>query len=201
MSTAFPKHRPALLTVAMILAALGLAVYASAAQAACSYPDAAQVFAPWKDKGWYQLAPEGGLEGGGNGWTFEGGATLVADPEDRNHDGVQEDTAVRLPFGASATSPPVCVDETTPNFRVMLRNFGDKDAKLRVRVTYEGTAEPVKARDTDVRAEREDEWVPSRSLKLETKKEERVARITFTSQDPEGEYLVDDLYVDPFARY
>jgi hypothetical protein len=200
MSTAFPKHRPAWLAMTAILLTFGFAAFASNAEAACSYPDAEQVFAPWKDKGWYQLAPEGGLEGGATGWTFEGGAVLVSDPDDRNHDGVQEDTALSLPFGASATSPPVCVDETTPTFRVMMRNFGDKNAKLRVTVTYVGT--DVKARNSDVRTNEEDEWVPSRSLKLETANEgERVARITFTGTDPGGEYLIDDLYVDPFARY
>jgi len=30
---------------------------------------------------------------------------------------------------------------------------------------------------------------------------ERVARITFTSSERKAEYLVDDLYVDPFARH
>jgi hypothetical protein len=200
MSTVFPKHRLSLMATAIILTVLGFAAYASTARAACSYPDATQVFAPWKDKGWYQLAPEGGLEGGATGWTFEGGAALVADPEARNHDGAQEETALSLPYGASATSPPVCVDETTPNFRVMLRNFGEEGAKLQVTVRYEAASAQAKEHDTDVRAE--EEWGPSRSVKLKTQQdEERVARITFTAADPDGEYLVDDLYVDPFARY
>jgi len=199
MSTVFPKHRLTLLAMATVLAVFGCAAHASAAKA-CSYPDATQVFAPSKDKGWYQLAPEGGLEGGATGWTFAGGATLVADPEARNHDGVQEETAVSLPYGASATSPPVCVDDTTPNFRVMLRNLGDQHAKLRVTVSYEVASAQAKGHATDVRAE--EDWVPSRSVKLKTQQdEERVARITFTAVDPDGQYLVDDLYVDPFARY
>ena len=35
----------------------------------CSYPAATQVFSQWKDQGYYELAPEGGFEGGGTGWT------------------------------------------------------------------------------------------------------------------------------------
>ena len=201
MSTAVPKHRLALIVLATFIAALGLAAYTSVAQAACAYPDAEQVFAPWKDKGWYQLAPEGSLEGGGTGWTLQGGAALVADPEARNLDGVQEETAVSLPYGASATSPPFCVDATTPNFRFMLRNLGDDGGKLGVTVTYENTVDVIKARNSNVLAS-DEAWEPSRPLKLDTGKEpERVARITFTADDPKGDYLVDDLYVDPFARY
>jgi len=201
MSTAVPKHRLTLLVLATALAALGFGAYASAATAACSYPDAEQVFAPWKDKGWYQLAPEGGLEGGGTGWTLEGGATLVADPGARTHEGAQEETAVNLPFGATATSPPVCVDETTPSFRFMIRNVGEKGGKLHVTVTYENTKKVTKARNSDVHSDSLEEWMPTPPLKLDTGDEaERVARITFAAKDPKGAYLVDDLYVDPFAR-
>ena len=202
MSTEFPKRRLTLLLFAAVMATYSFAAYSASAQAACSYPDAEQVFAPWKDKGWYQLAPDGGLAEGGNGWTLEDGAELVADPDARSHEGAQEETAVSLPFGASATSPPVCVDETTPSFRVMIRNMGDKGAKLRVTVTYEGTSKPVKAKNNDVHSDTNDNWMPSPPLKLETDKEgERVARITFTGKDPKSDYLIDDLYVDPFARH
>lgn len=200
MSSAVSKHRLGVFALAASAALIAVSAFCSFAQAACSYPDAAQVFAPWKDSGYYQLAPEGGFEAGASGWTLEDGASLVSDDGQRLHEGVQEETAVRLPFGASATSPPVCVDETTPNFRVMIRNLG-KEGKLRVTVTYEGTRKPTKARDSDIHSGQEG-WVPSPSLKLQTdKEEERVARITFRAKDPKGEYLVDDLYVDPFARH
>lgn len=201
MSIAFPSRRLTLSLLAAALTMLGFAAYSANAQAACSYPEAEQVFSPWKDKGWYQLAPDGGLAEGGNGWTLEGGAQLVADPDARTHEGVQEETAVSLPFGSSAVSPPVCVDPTTPDFRFMLRNIGDKGGKLRVTVTYENTVKVTKARNADVHADK-NEWLPTPPLKLETEGEaERVARITFTAKDPKSTYLVDDLYVDPFARH
>ena len=202
MSIAASKRRVGLLAATALATLLVLAAFSSFAQAGCNYPDAAQVFAPWKDKGYYQLAPEGGLEAGASGWSLQGGAQLVADNGERLHEGQQEETAVLLPFGASATSPPVCVDETTPNFRVMIRNLGDKGAKLRVTVTYEGTHKPVKSKNNDIHSDTPDSWMPSPPLKLDTdKEEERVARITFTGKDPKSEYLVDDLYVDPFARH
>jgi hypothetical protein len=202
MSTAAPKHRLTMMVMATLMSLGGLAAYATSAHAACSYPDATQVFASWNDQGYYQLAPDGTLAGGGTGWTFDGGAELVSESNARGHGGAEEETAVDLPYGASATSPPFCVDETTPNFRFMMRNIGDRGAKLRVIVTYSNTRKLVKARNSDVHSDPVEGWIPSPSLKLETGDEpEREARITFTVRDSKGEYLVDDLYVDPFARH
>lgn len=201
MSTAFPKRRLSLFLMAAAVIAYGFAAYSANAQAACSYPDATQVFSTYKDNGWYQLAPDGGLAERGNGWTLQGGAELVADPSARNHEGVQEETALRLSPGSSATSPPVCVDPTTPSFRFMMRNIGEKDGKVRVTVAYENTVKVVKAINTDLHSDK-NEWLPSPPVKLDTGDEpERAARITFTAKDQKSTYLVDDLYIDPFARH
>jgi hypothetical protein len=165
----------------------------------CSYPEASQVFSQWKDQGFYELAPEGGLEGGGTGWELSGGAQLVEANESDFLNGAEDHTAVELPFGATATSPPVCVDETTPNFRVMTEDIGAKGSKLRVTVKYE-LANGPKTRQTDVPSDLN--WDPTPPLKLETEGEaERVARIIFTAKDPKGAFLLDDLYIDPFARH
>jgi len=165
----------------------------------CSYPNAAQVFSPWKDQGYYELAPDGGFENGGTGWTLSGGASLVEANEDHFLNGAEDDTAVRLPFGAVATSPPVCVDETTPSFRLMSQNIGAKGAKLRVTVSYELAGGP-KTKQTDTPAA-DSGWEPTPPVQLQTDGEaERIARITFTAKDPKCVYLVDDLFVDPFAR-
>lgn len=202
MSTVNPQRRLGVLALATLAVLFLLTAFTSLAHAACSYPDAEQVFAPYKDQGYYQLAPDGALGEGGTGWTLEGGAELVLEPGVRAHEGLQEETAVSLPFGAKATSPPFCVDETTPNFRFMMRNTGDKGGKIRVTVSYENTRKVVKAKNNDVHSDELEEWVPTPSLKLDTGDEdERVARITFTAKDPKSEYLVDDLYVDPFARH
>jgi len=202
MSIAVKKHRLTTFVLGAMVAVFAFAAYASGASAACSYPDAEQVFTPYKDKAYYQLAPDGAFEGGGTGWSLEGGASLVREPSSRGHGGLQEETAVSLPFGATVTSPPFCVDESTPNFRFMMRNVGDKGGKIRVTIRYENTRKEVKAKNADVHSDDVEEWVPTPSLKLETgDEEERAARIIFTAKDPKSEYLVDDLYVDPFARH
>jgi hypothetical protein len=192
---AFPSIRGLLL--AAVGAMLGFATFSSAAQA-CSYPDAEQVFAAWQDEGYYQLAPDGGLEEGGNGWTLEGGAELVAGNEDEYLNSPDDATSLAIPFGGVAISPRVCVDAETPTFRLMALNAGSIASKLRVTVTYELPSE-VKTTEADVRAE--EEWEPTKPLRLEVGDEvERVARISFAPRDDKGTWQVDDLYIDPFAR-
>jgi hypothetical protein len=177
---------------------IGLCAFASASQAACSYPDAEQVFAKWGDSGYYQLALDGGVEEGGNGWTVTGGAGLVAGNESEFLNGESDDTALSISYGGVATSPKVCVDASTPAFRLMALNSGDDHAKLRVTVSYESGSGNM-SRTTDVRAD--GEWEPTDPLRLDAKgAQERVARISFTPKDDEGEWLLDDLYIDPFAR-
>jgi hypothetical protein len=186
------------LLLAAMMAGFGLFASASAAQAACSYPDAEQVFAAWQDEGYYQLAPDGGLEEGGTGWTLAGGAALVAGNEEHHLNGPDDATSLSIPYGGSATSPRVCVDANTPVFRLLALNAGAESSKLRVTVIYELSNE-VRTRNSDVRAE--DEWEPTKPLQLDVDGEvERVARISFAPRDDKGVWQVDDLYIDPFAR-
>jgi hypothetical protein len=192
--TRFPIMRCLPATVAVVL---GMAAFSSAAQAACNYPDAEQVFTKWGDSGYYELAPDGGFEEGGNGWSFTGGAQLVAGNETEYLNGGEDQISLSLPYKGMATSPRVCVDENTPVFRLMTLNGGAEQAKLRVIITYE-TPE-LKTRSTEIRAD--DEWAPTEPLQFDIDgTQERVARISFTPREGTGDWFVDDLYIDPFAR-
>lgn len=182
------------LAIAAAGALVALAAFASAASA-CSYPDAEKVFAAWQDEGYYQLAPEGGAEEGGTGWTLEGGAEIVEGNESYYLNSSEDSAALSIPYGGTAISPPVCVDEDTPVFRLMALNSGDQHSILKVSVTY--IAED-RTRQSNVRIG--DEWEPTKALKLDTNKGERAARISFTPKDEKGDWLIDDLYVDPWAR-
>jgi hypothetical protein len=196
MSLSIPTPRLVLAVVAAAI--MGAFAVASSAQAACAYPDAEQVFSKWGDTRYYELAPDGGFEEGGNGWSFSGGAALVNSNETQFLNGPEDEYSLSLPYGSEAVSPRVCIDESTPVFRVMALNGGVLNAKLRVTVSYEvpkGTATKTK----DIRAEAE--WAPSEPLKLEAPGEmERVARISFVPTDAKGNWLIDDLYIDPFSR-
>lgn len=204
MSIALPKYRLgafAFVTAALLVALGG---FSSFAQAACSYPNAEQVFSEYGDNAYYELAPDGGLEGGGTGWEFTGGAELVAGSETGTLNDRADQVELKLPFGAVAISPRVCVDETTPQFRLMTINTGKKDTKLKIRVMYEFVKSDGKVgtqnKDFEIRAA--NVWAPTEPLELKTDREqERVARIVFTPKEKEGNWLIDDLYVDPFARH
>jgi hypothetical protein len=197
MSISFNGYRFPRVLLAVAGAVIGLCAFASASQA-CSYPDAEQVFSQWGDSNYYELAPDGGLEEGGNGWTFLDGAGLVGGNETEYLNGAADETSLSLPYGGVAISPRVCVDESTPVFRLMALNAGDDGAKLRVTVTYEAGRETT-VRAADLRAD--GEWEPTDPLRLNGGgNRERVARISFTPKDDSGEWLIDDLYIDPFAR-
>jgi hypothetical protein len=198
MSISSSGYRSLRVLLTLTALAIGLCVSASASQAACNYPDAEQVFTKWGDDGYYELAPDGGFEKGGNGWSFTGGAHLVAGNETEYLNGEEDQTSLSLPYKGTATSPRVCVDENTPLFRLMALNDGSEQAKLRVTVEYDGPK--AKSRPTQVRAD--DEWEPTEPLQFDLEGEqERVARISFTPQEKNGEWLVDDIYIDPWARY
>jgi hypothetical protein len=197
MSISLSSYRTLRVLLAVTGLAIGLCIFSSAAQAACNYPDAEQVFSKWGDSRYYELAPDGGFEEGGTGWTFLGGAHLVGGNESEYLNGGEDDTALSLPYRGVAVSPRVCVDQNTPVFRLMALNGGDQDAKLRVIVTYEMPS--FKIRSTDIRAS--NAWAPTDPLQFDTDGDrERVARISFTPRDAGGQWLVDDLYIDPFSR-
>lgn len=106
-----PRTRPALiaplLALALLLAAPALA------RADCAAQPLAQTFLPWLDPAYYEAAPDGGLEAGGAGWALAGGAAVVP-ANDPYQPGA---SALALPAGASATTPPMCVDVAHPTLR------------------------------------------------------------------------------------
>jgi hypothetical protein len=198
------------LLVAGAGALIALCVFASASQASsgpsgsgtarttCSYPKATQVFSQWGDDAYYELAPDGGFEAGGTGWAFGSGAGLVSGNESMYLNGSADQSSLSLPYRGTATSPPFCVDANTPVFRFMALNSGDDHAKLRVTVTYALT-QGTKSRITELRTG--NSWTATEPLQLDTDGEsERVARISFTPSEAGGQWLLDDVYIDPFAR-
>src|SRR5690242_21704738 len=67
-------------TVTAALAALAIASPAASATLVDGCPDtgASQPFQPWGDDAMYVLAPDGGLEQGGDAWSLADGAAVVA---------------------------------------------------------------------------------------------------------------------------
>lgn len=187
------------------IALLALALAAGSAQA-CSYPGATPVFAPWGDQHDYALAPEGGFESAGNGWALRGGASVVAGNENYQLNGPTDSRSLALPAGSSAVSPPVCMSIDTPLIRFVARNTGSPSSRLRVEAIYSllglvrtNVVNTISAGGS---------WEPSKQMSTVLGLSTIVGTILpsaievrFTPLDNTGQWQVDDLYVDPFARH
>jgi hypothetical protein len=197
--------KPKLLTILVtaLLAALG--AFAGSAQA-CSSTGAKQAFSQFGDQRNYVLAPDGGFEAGGMGWRLSNGARVVAGNESYDLNSDADSLSLALPAGSSAASPPICMAIDTPVFRMVARNTGDPTSQLRVTAAYSllgllrtKTVGTVTAGSP---------WTPTQPqstvLTLSTIVGTLIPssiEVRITPLDSKGNWQVDDLYVDPFARH
>jgi len=192
--------------IAITSAALAIAVVSAGAAQACNYTGAQQVFKPWGDQHSYVLAPDGGFEAGGQGWTLSGGAGAVEENEPFDLGGAADSRSLSLPAGSTAVSPPICMSLDTPSFRLVARNSGNPSSGLRVEATYPllglvrtKTVSTVYGSST---------WAPSQQMSTVLSLSTIVGtvipsaiQIRITPLGSGGKWQVDDLYVDPFARH
>jgi hypothetical protein len=186
-----------------VLAIAGLVAGPSAAQAARldgSCPDepaASQPFLAWGDDDTYFLAPSGDFESGAPGWTLDGGAALVDSPGGTG-------TALSLPPGATATSPPICVTRNHVSARLFGQAFeGPRRDRARISVDVAGPTGLITA-DRNIRVE--DSWQPTRQFRLgasffdlDPVSLTTEIRMRFVTDGP-ATAVLDDLWVDPKAR-
>ena len=116
----------------LALAALAFAMPVRREAAGCPEQPSAQTFLPWLDVAWYVPAPDGGLEGGGSGWTLTGGADVV----EGNQPYLDGERSLALPGGASATTAPMCIGIEHPTIRLFARNTGSPLSALAVSVVF-----------------------------------------------------------------
>jgi hypothetical protein len=191
--------------IAATVAALVAVAFSAATAQACPYTGAEQVFRPWGDLSFYVLAPDGGFESGGSGWSLSGGAKAVDGNESFYLNEASDAKSLSLPAGSSALSPSICMSIDTPTFRLVARNSGDPGSYLRVEATYAllglvrtKTLSTVKAGPS---------WAPSQPMSAVLTLSTIVGtvipsaiQIRITPVGSGGDWQVDDLYIDPFAR-
>lgn len=168
--------------------ALLATLFFAASAHACSYEKGEQAFSAFGDPRSYVLAPDGDFASGGAGWTLEDGATASSQ-------------TLSLPAGSSAVSPPLCVSKETPFLRAMALDSGVAGAKLKVEVVYEGLDA---TRNRTVAGDKGGDWDPTQPLGLNfglatLGESDASVQIRFTAVG--AEWQVDDVYIDPFARY
>jgi hypothetical protein len=182
-----------------------LALGGPAAAQACNYSGAERVFAQWGDNRNYVLAPDGGFEAGGSGWSLSRGASVVAGNESYYLNDAADSRSLSLPAGSSAGSPPVCMSLDTPMFRMVARNTGDPSSRLRVEASYKLLG-LIRTRDVST-VTAGSEWAPTQPMSTVLSLSTIVGtlipsyiQIRITPLDSKGNWQVDDLYIDPYAR-
>jgi hypothetical protein len=192
--------------IAITSAALAVAIFSAGAAQACNYTGSQQVFKPWGDQHSYVLAPDGGFEAGGQGWTLGGGTGVVGENEAFDLGGAADSRSLSLPAGSSAVSPPICMSLDTPSFRLVARNSGDPSSGLRVEATY-ALLGLVRTKTIST-VYGDSAWAPSQQMSTVLSLSTIVGtvipsaiQIRITPLGSGGNWQVDDLYIDPFARH
>src|SRR4051794_37923977 len=117
-----------------VLVGLALSILAPAGARAgqCPAQPVAQRFLPWADPAWYAALPGGGFEPSTPAWTLAGGAAAVEGNEPFYIGGASDYRSLRLPAGASATSPAICLGADHPTLRLLVSNSGSALGSLTV---------------------------------------------------------------------
>jgi hypothetical protein len=202
--------RPRLVAVAVGLAA---ALAAAPAQAAgpvnpdgCApQPTLAQNFAPFGDFNEYTPVANAGFEEGAASWTLSGGAQVVDGNEPWLIGGASDSHSLDLPFGASATSAPICIDETYPHFRLFVRNVGSRQGALRIDVLYYDARGRLTQTRPVIHTASGTDWEPTGFVGIDVFDSEATGvsapvAFRFTPLSRISHFQIDDVYVDPRGR-
>jgi hypothetical protein len=157
-----------------------------------------QPFAAWNDSASYYLAGNGSFESAG-GWTFSGGAAVVAGNEPFYVHSKQDRSALLLNAGSSATSAPVCFGLLNPGLRFFAMSPSGSGV-VHVQLIANGLLGPLAILDGGNVAVGK-AWAPTAKLgttlsQLNTLLGTKSIAIRLTAVS--GTVEVDDLYIDPF---
>jgi len=195
-----------------VVAALAIALPAPAGAAGegvlgtCAASAYEQPFAPWLDFASYELAPNGGLESGPDGWSLDGGAAVAAGNESFYVGDAGDTSSLSLPSGSAATTSSMCVDATSPDLRLFVRNSGSLLSTLKVEALYTDVLGQPRALTVALLAAGST-WQPTLPIPvlanllgappLVTDGTTSVA-FRFTPLGSRSGWRIDDVYVDPF---
>ncbi len=196
----FPLQRlRSSLGVMMALGVTGaMALSASAAQAdlvnlnTCNGAALSTPFAPWADPSSYELAPGGDFES--SDWSLTGRAAVVHGSDPFAATGSLGNFSLSLPAGASAQSPPTCVDAAYPTIRF----FASGTGAMAVGVRYDGVYIPAGA------ALVLGGWQPTPLMLTSSALPAAVAGgttdVSLVLTTLTGNLRVDDIFIDPWNR-
>jgi hypothetical protein len=170
-----------------------------------NYGDLRQPFLPWLDLMYYTLAPNGGLESGSDAWTLNGDAVVLTGNETYQVGGASDSYSLLLPQSSSATTSPMCVGILDPTLRLFAVNTGSPFSRLRVEALYIDAFGNSRSATVALLSGYRT-WQPTSPLvfraqltnpPLVTDGTTSVA-FRFTPLGINGQWKIDDVYVDPF---
>lgn len=163
-------------------------------------------FLRWLDPLPYTLAPDGGFEQGGAGWSFSGGSRVVSGNSPFNLSGPGS-RSLSLPEGSSATSPSMCVGLVLPVVRYVATG-GELFASVKTEVVYRDVSGARRSIELPPGALPTSSWQPTlqllqlgglvNALTLDGLTTEVQFRFTPRGVFGGGDWRVDDIYVDPW---
>lgn len=165
----------------------------------CTQPVLSQPFTAWNDSAYYTLAPgQSPFNFTGSGWLLLDGANVAKATLGNGTSGQVLD----LPSGSLAVSPPMCVDSDYPSAKTMIRSVSGGGA-VGVFVTYAGASSWGKAHNGGAIHGQGPGWGLSNQINLQPSHDPGWQLVRFAlvpPNDPNAEFQLYDLYVDPYAK-
>jgi hypothetical protein len=204
-------------TIRRIAAPLGLAValfvlgagsaHASllaADSTSCSDYTYSQVFLPWADPAYYAAVPGGDFEKANRRWELIGASRVTNENESFNVAGLNQHSSLSIPDGATALSPTMCVGLAQPTLRMFFKqNAGLGLARLRIDVLFDDVTGTTQAQSIGWVGAISG-WSPSQQMAILANVLPTIGAgssvVAFRFTAVGGDFQIDDVYVDPWAR-
>lgn len=158
----------------------------------CTLSATSRPYSRWLDLAEYELAPGGDFESAA--WTMTGGARLVDGSEPYAVTGSLGSSSLSLPGGASATSPPTCVDVADPSIRFFVEGTGS----VAVNLVQGGSVVPAGVVAAG------GAWAPTPVMltgsPVLAASSGGTAQVEVSLSNVSGSPRVDDVFVDPWSR-
>ena len=180
-----------------VLAGLAVSMLAPTGARAvpCPTQPLAQRFLAWADPAWYAALPGGSFEPSAPDWTLTGGAAAVEGNEPFFIGTASDHRSLRLPSGATGTSPAICLGADHPTLRLLVKNGGGALGSLTVSAVVRGRALPLATLTGG-------DWAPTAPLPvaLNVLALATPQTVAFRFAATGGRWAIDDVYVDPYGK-
>jgi hypothetical protein len=187
--------------VVLALCGLLLAVPASAVAQTCPLQSVAQVFLPWGDPARYASVSDGGMETQQGAWTLSDSATFTSGNEPFFVRSRTDLWSAKLKSGASAVSASTCIGIGHPTLRLFARSANPTQGTLRIAVEYTDLTGVRRSQQIALLAG-DGSWGPTPLVAIIANALSLVVpqQVRFRFSADGGQWLIDDVYVDPYGK-